>query len=241
MSSRRARAGATVCDLREPVGGHGLRLALELERLDRLDRDRVAHEAEGRLPDQDLARGGGLLEAGGDVDRVAGHERLPGRALSGHDLAGVDPDAQRDPRAEALLELGVQRRQALLHLPGGAHGPQRIVLVRERDAEDRHHRVPDELLHRSAVALDRASHLVEVGEHHLAHALGVDALAQRRRTGHVAEEHGRELAALGRLGVERRRAGVAEARGLGVVLPAFRAPHSPNARAAGRKPVATRS
>ena len=150
-------AGARRChrlDVREPVGGHGLRLALERERLDRLDRDRVAHEPEGRLPDQDLARGGGLLEAGGDVDRVAGHERLPGRALSGHDLAGVDPDAQRDPRAEALLELGVQRRQALLHLPGGAHGSQRIVLVRERDPEDRHHRVSDELLHSPAMALD---------------------------------------------------------------------------------------
>ena len=38
----------------------------------------------------------------------------------------------------------------------GADGPLGIVLVRDRRAEDRHHRVADELLDRAAAALDLA-------------------------------------------------------------------------------------
>jgi hypothetical protein len=34
------------------------------------------------------------------------------------------------------------RRDRLAHLGGRAHRAQRVVLVRDRDAEDGHHRVP---------------------------------------------------------------------------------------------------
>ena len=59
-----------------------------------------------------------------------------------------------DPHpAQQLL---VQAHHSLLHLPCGAHGPERIVLVSDRYAEDGHHRVAHELLHRPPVPLDRA-------------------------------------------------------------------------------------
>ena len=44
----------------------------------------------------------------------------------------------------------------------GRHGPQRVVLVHDRDAEDGHHGVADELLDAAAVALDDRLHPLEV-------------------------------------------------------------------------------
>jgi len=56
--------------------------------------------------------------------------------------------------AEVPLELGVERRQELPHLRGGAHRAERVVLVPRRHAEDRHDGVADELLDGPAVLLD---------------------------------------------------------------------------------------
>ena len=126
-----------------------LGLAFQLERLDRFGLDRAADELERRLADQDLVGVGGVLQAGGDVDRVAGREPLLG---AGDDLAGVHPDPTLD------AELG-ERRAHLHRRPAGA---QRVVLVHLRHAENGHHRVADELLHRAPVRLDDRLHPLEV-------------------------------------------------------------------------------
>jgi hypothetical protein len=96
--------------------------------------------------------------------------------------------------------------------------------VHGRHAEDGHDRVADELLHRAAVALDDRLRRLEVARHHVAQALRVDALAERRRAGDVAEEDGHDLPHLAdRRGVaERGAARVAEARTLAVLGPAAR-------------------
>jgi hypothetical protein len=57
----------------------GLRLALERERLDHLELDRIAHEQARLATDEDLPGARRLLESGGDVDRVAGDESLAPR------------------------------------------------------------------------------------------------------------------------------------------------------------------
>ena len=75
--------------------------------------------------------------------------------------------ASRDPRGL------VRRRETLLHLDHGAHGPKPVVLVRYRQAEDAHHRVADELLHPTAVALDSRAHLGEVALQDRSQHLGV--------------------------------------------------------------------
>ena len=79
-------------DPQEPVRGDRIRLPLERERCDRLDLDRAAGEQAGLLADQDLARLGGLLQPGGDVDGVAGGEPLLGTR---DDLAGVHAGTQK--------------------------------------------------------------------------------------------------------------------------------------------------
>src|SRR5262249_15672248 len=79
---------------------------------------------------------------------------------------------------------------------GRPHRAQGVVLVHLRDAEDRHHRVADELLDGSAVALDDRLHLVEVAAHQRPQDLRVDGLPKRGRAGDVAEEDGDDLAVL---------------------------------------------
>ena len=124
----------------EPVRRHGSRLALERQ-LERLGRDGVADEPERVVAEQDLARARGLLEPGGDVDRVTGDERV---ALAGDDRPGV----HADPRVEPELVHDVAQ------LDRRARRPQCVVLARDGDPEHGHHRVADELLDGAAVPLE---------------------------------------------------------------------------------------
>ena len=123
-----------VAHAQEPVGGNRLGLALQLERLDRLDLGRVADERERRLPDQHLARLRRLLQPRRHVDRIAGRQPL---LRPGHHLARHDADPPLQP----------ELRQRVPHLDRRAHRAQRVVLVHYRHAEHGHHRVADELLH----------------------------------------------------------------------------------------------
>src|SRR5204863_156045 len=78
----------------------------------------------------------------------------------------VDPDPKVDRRPELPREVGVQLPQPLPQLGRGTHGAQRVVFVQDRDAEDGHHGVADELLDAASVALDDvADGLEEASEH----------------------------------------------------------------------------
>ena len=133
----------------QAVGGYGLRLALELERLHRLEIRRPADERGRRRADQHLSGRCCLLQAGGHVHGVTGRQSFLG---AGDDLAGHDAD----PSLQA--EIG----QGVAHLGRRSNRAQRVVLVHRRHAEYRHHRVADELLDGSAVALDDPLHPLEV-------------------------------------------------------------------------------
>ena len=192
-------------DGHEPIRRNALRLALELERLDGLHVDVVAHEAIRQVAEQYLLRARCLLEARGDVDGIAGDEPLAGRRVAGNDLAGVHPGADREPNAPLPLELVVQHILRAPHARGGAHSAQRVVLVELGQPEDGHDRVPDELLDDAAVALELGAHRVEVARHHLAQRLGVELLAHRSRALQVGKHDGHDLAEL--LGWRRGREG----------------------------------
>ncbi len=72
---------------------------------------------------------------------------------------------------------------------GGADGAQGVVLVHDGDAEDGHHGVADELLHRAAVRLHDPLHPLEVPGQHDTKTFRVDRLAERGRARQVAEHH----------------------------------------------------
>ena len=172
----------------KPIRRDPLGLALQLERLDLLDVDEVAHELIRQPADQDLVCGSGLLQAGCRVDGVAGHEPLPGGRVAGDHLAGVDPGPIRElhavPRQEVLVELA----ERLLHAMRGADRPERVVLVQLRQAEDGHDRVADVLLDRPAVEVEDRLHRVEVAGHDLAERFGIERLAEVRRALEVRED-----------------------------------------------------
>ena len=134
--------GRVADDLEQAERLDRLGLPLEREGLDRLDDDGIADESSGRGADEHIAGCRGLLEACGDVDGVSGDERLGFAADD--DFSGIDAD----PRLQAVLH---DRRS---HLRGGSHSAECVVLMRDRYSEDRHDRVPDELLDAATVPLD---------------------------------------------------------------------------------------
>ena len=188
--------------LEQPVSDQRLGLPLRLNRRDGLDDDGSSDEPVGRLAEQDLARRGGLLEPGSDVDRVAEHDGVAGRehlapsSVAGDDLARVDSDPHRDPRVEPRLQLDVQRGDPLLDLQRRPARAQRVVLVRLGHPEHPDDGVADELLDRAAVSLERCPRRVEVRAHQVEDCLRVGALGHPRRAREVAEHRGHEPAPL---------------------------------------------
>lgn len=204
--------------IEQAVGLHGRRLPLQSQRLELLVPDRFSDQNVRSLAEQDLSLVRRLLQARGDVDGVAGDERL---ARAGDDLPGVDTD----PNSET------ERSDSLSYLVRSPHGAQGIVLVGPRDPEHTHGGIAYELLDPAAVPLEDRAGLRVAAAHQLAQELGVCAVAERGRAYEVAEENGNDLADRRRLGGERRGAGVAEARPFRVLLTALgAAPHDEEPR-----------
>jgi hypothetical protein len=77
---------------------------------------------------------------------------------------------------------------------GRAHGPLGVVLVGERDAERRHHRITGELLDDASVRGDAGGDVVEEPLHAPPNDLRVGAGDEVRRRHEIDEKHRRELA-----------------------------------------------
>ncbi len=206
-------------------------LALDDQGAERAHRDAVPDEAVGGVPDEDLVRGSGVFQPGGDVHRIAGDAT----AGDGH-LAGVDPDPHPQFQAPLALQVGVERLHRRPDVEGGATRAQRVVLVQHGNAEDGEDGVANELLDRPAVGVDHFTDGGEEPPHDLLQRFGVDSLADVGGPGDVHEHdrHGFPGAApRGGKGIP---TSGAEARPLGVVLRAGRARHHmPDGR-----PIATR-
>ena len=167
-------------DRDEQVGGDRLALALQLEQPGLADLDRSRDERERVRTDQHLARLGRLLQPRRDVHRVPGSKPLLG---AGQHLARVHADPALDP----------ELRERIPHLHRRPARTQRVVLVRNRHAEHRHHRIADELLHRTAVRLDDPLHPLEIARQQPLQRLRIHRLTQRRRPDDVAEQHRHHL------------------------------------------------
>jgi hypothetical protein len=173
-------------DAHERVSREGMDLPPGVDRPGRPGLDRRSHQPFGRLAEQHLVRLGGLLQPRGHVHRITRDQRLAG---PDHDLAGVHTDPARHPHGPGRVEVAAELDQGRAHLLGGAHRPERVVLVQVGQPEDGHHRVADELLDGAAVPLDSLAHPCVVGRHHAAQHLRVEPVAERRRAHEVAEEH----------------------------------------------------
>ena len=130
----------------------------------------------------------------------------------------------------------VQGGQGALALGGRLDRSQRVVVVPDRQPEDRHDGVADDLLDRAAVRLEHRAHLVEVAGQDLAQRLRIEPLAERRRALEVRGDDRREPADLGRRRL--RLASVPQAphrrKRSGIVRAAGRAASSPWPESSGR-------
>ena len=104
------------------------------------------------------------------LTRSPGDHPLAARTDGHRGLAGQHAGAGLEARAERLDRVD--------DLEGRADAALGVVLVGDRGAPDRHHRVADELLDRAAVALDLLPGGVEVPAQQLADLLGVPALGE---------------------------------------------------------------
>jgi hypothetical protein len=84
--------------------------------------------------------------------------------------------------------------ESFADLVGGAQRTQCVVLMGDRDAEQRDEGVADDLLERAAVALENGARLLEVATDDGAHDLRIDRLPEARRADHVREEDRHRLA-----------------------------------------------
>ena len=167
-------------DVEQAVCRHALGLPLQLERLQRLDPNRVLDQSVGGFADQDRHRGSGLFEASGRVDRVAGDQVLSLADVPGDHLTGVHSGSVLQAHTPAGLEPLVDAGERLPHRPRGPDRPERVVLVEPRETEHRHDGVADVLLDGAAVAFQHRPHLVEIDVEHLAERLAVEPFPEGR-------------------------------------------------------------
>src|SRR5439155_5176340 len=99
------------------------------------------------------------------------------------------PSGELEP-GMLLIQLG----DAIEHPEARPNGPLRVVAVGERSAEDRHDRVPDELLDRTAVLLDLLLGPAVIQLERVPHVLRIRAVRSRGEANQVHEEDGHELA-----------------------------------------------
>jgi hypothetical protein len=216
--------------------GDRLGFALRLHGLGFPVVDRVAGRTPGRLADEDAVDRGVRLQSRRGVDDVAGD----------HALALVRPCVERDQRlprvdADAELELCLLVEDPVPDREPCADGTLGVVLVRDRSAEDGHHGVADELLHRASEALELIAEAGVVRPEERPDFLGIHLLRARREADEVGEEDGDHLALLQpflRCGAEVGATGIAETCALGVLLPAAGACDHPQSlwRWAARRP-----
>jgi len=170
--------------------GSALELAdpLRRDRARRPELDASRREPTRQVADEDLAGLGALLEARRLVHRWPRDERL---------LTGARDDLTRvhtEPELEGQTARRIQLADALAQREGGADRALGVVIVRRRRAEDRHHRVADELLDGPAVLLEDLPHLGEGPSVRTPDDLGVVRHAGCGRADDVGEQDGDQLA-----------------------------------------------
>ena len=149
---------------------HRLRLALRLHRLGPVVVDPLPRGAERGFVHEHAVHRRRALQARSGVDDIPCDHPL---ALGGRRPERDERFARR--HGDAHLEAAVLDDRVADREPG-PHRPLGIVLVRDRRAEDRHHRVADELLDRAAVPLELAAEPRVVRRERRAHVLRVEPL-----------------------------------------------------------------
>ena len=157
-------------------------------------RETLEHARSGRAPRRPprasarapSAPSGSRQGAADCWSRAATFSASPVANVESPDSATTSPDSIPMRTAEAAVA-------ALEDRGGGAYGTLRVVLVRRRDAEDRHDRIAGELLDRPAVRGDVSCGALEEARHPPPDDLRIASGDERGRVDEVDEQRRREL------------------------------------------------
>ena len=163
------------------------RLGLSLELVDTgiLVDDRGLGGMPGRFPDKDRPNWRSRLDPGRGVHEIAGHHPLSARAHGDRCLPGQDPGTGAqicDPNL--FPQCGDGGRE----VEGRADRPLGVVLVGGGRAPDCHDGIADELLDRSAIALDELAAGLKVTRQQVSNLLSIPALAHAGEPDQVGEQ-----------------------------------------------------
>ena len=147
--TRRGPARSRI-DRHQPKRAHRLGLALQRQRLERLDLAPRRERAAASPRPSRISPGAAACSSRAATFTASPIARFSPSPTSTRPVFTAGAETQRDAHL-----LG-HRRQPLADLGRRPHRPQRVVLMHLRDPEHRHHRVADELLHRPAMALDQS-------------------------------------------------------------------------------------
>ena len=199
-----------------PEAADGLAEALERSRAEIVDIEQAAEQASRAFGDDDPFGRGQLLQARGEVRRLADHRFLRGRPAADEIADDHGPGGDPDPRGQGARVRGMQTAHRLDRRKARPDRALGLVFVRPGPAKIGHDPVTHELGDMSFEAGDLVGHRVLVGVDDLAHLLGVEPRAERRRA-HEVDEHHRELAPFGPQPCRRRGLDIRESRrgGLG--------------------------
>ena len=169
-------------------------------------REVAGHDPRRLRRDAGAVRARDLLQACGDVRhgtlRGVVHAQVVAD-LPHHDFARVDPDPRREVEAPLEAQLVGEARELVAQLQRREARALRVVLVRDRRAEQRHDPVAGVLIHRAFVAVYALGEDLEEAIEQTVPVLGVELRREIGRALHVGEQHRHLLA----LALERRARG----------------------------------
>jgi hypothetical protein len=139
----------------------------------------------------DPSRAGSLLHPLGKAycvsDRGVGHVAAIADRPD-HDFTRVEPDPDREVEIVGAPEFVTEGGELLLELEGCEASATRMILTRDRSAEDRHDPVARELVDGALEFMDAISEDLEEAVHDRAPVLGIDPLRELHRIGQISEQ-----------------------------------------------------
>ena len=195
--SRAVQAAPDLAPAPQLEHAHGSARALEALLAAVVEVEEARRQPRGLLGHRDAARGGQLLDPGGQPDDVALGGVVHAKVVADpphHDLAGVQAHPHRELEPALAAHVLGERAELVRQVQGGRTGPLGMVLVRDRGAEQRHDAVAGVLVDGALVAVNAVRQDPEEAIEEAVPFLGIDALGELHRAGHVGEEHGDQLA-----------------------------------------------
>ena len=173
---RRLQLGARRAAADDLIDLNGIGEALDRYQANGVDGDIAFGEAQRVGGGEHRSRLRHLLHAGGEMHRLADdgvfHVQVVADGADGN-LAGIEADADRDGDAVRALDLVGVKAHRLLHAQRGVAGAHRVVLMRQRRAEQCHDAVAHDTMDGAFVAMHRLHHALEDGVEQLLSFLGI--------------------------------------------------------------------